>query len=175
MGNQFRTSPQQTETRCMSPAEAAALDLEEPNWRERFESHIRPWPNAPRGLAEEWAFELTLKDWRRFHGTPVWVDGQEKNQPASATDAMVALAKEQIFPPRRLLQETPRDGQTGYQHDDHMWLQIAGEPWRIVGIEDRTLMLRKAFETTERQIDLNKAKWGAYVEAAAGLLAAMSG
>lgn len=156
----------------MSPAEASAIDIEEPDWRERFAAHCAKYPHSP--CATEWGYEAVLRDWRRFHGSPVWVDGQEKNQPASATDAMIALAKEQIFPPRRLLQETPRDGQTGYQHDDHCWFQLAGEQWRIVGIEDHMLMLRKAFETTEKQIDLNKAKWEKYVEAAAGVLGAMT-
>lgn len=155
----------------MSPAEAAAIDIEEPDWRVRYAAHCARYPDS--GCADEWGYEETLKDWRRFHGAPVWVDGEEKKQPANAIDGMIALAHLKIYAPRRLLQETPRDGQTGYQHDDHCWLQIASEQWRIVGIEDKTLMLQKMFETEGKQIDLNKAKWDKYIEAATAVLETM--
>jgi hypothetical protein len=155
----------------LSPAEAGAIELEEPNWRERFTTHCDRWPQS--SCADEWGYEATLKDWRRFHATPVFVDGQEKKQPAPAIDGMIALAKLRLFAPRRLLQETPRDGATGYQFDDHMWLQVAGEQWRIVGVEDRTLILKLMFAGEEKQIDLSKAKWGRYVENAAAMLEAM--
>ena len=39
------------------PAEAAAIELEEPDWQERFETHFARWPKLPRYLAENEAFE----------------------------------------------------------------------------------------------------------------------
>jgi hypothetical protein len=149
----------------MTPAEASAIDFEEPDWRERFEEHCLRWPQLPRWQQEDRAFEETLRDWRRFHWTPIG----DKRQPADAVKAIIALAELRIFPPRFTINDVPRDGMTGYQHDDHCWLQIAGEQWRIVAIEDRTLLLERMDGET-KQIDLNKAKWTKYCEAAAATL-----
>jgi hypothetical protein len=58
-----------------------------------------------------------------------------------------------------------------------MWMSYAGEQWRITGIEDRMLHLEKMwFEEKERetkQIDLNRARWDKYTEAAVAVLEAM--
>ena len=162
----------------MSPAEAGAVELEEPNWRERFEDHCLRWPKLPRYLQEDSAFEATLSDWRRFHFTwlEVEINGkvQLKHKPASAIDGMVALAKLKILPPRSLIKDVPRDGATGYQADDHMWLSIAGEQWRITAIEDRIIILERTLEDKPetKQIDLTKAKWTKYVEAACAVIEA---
>ena len=86
----------------VSPAEAAAVELEEPDWKERFEAHIARWPKLPRYLAENEAFEQTLKEWRRFHA----VD----NKPAIAYEGMVALARLKILPPRSLIKDIERTG-----------------------------------------------------------------
>lgn len=148
----------------MSPAEAGAIELEEPDWRERFEAHALRWPRLPRYLAEDNAFEATMKDWRRFHRV-------EKQTP-SAVEAMIALAILNIYPPRFLIKDVPRTDDMGYQQDEHMWLSIRGEQWRITGVEDRILHLEKRYEDKPEtmQIDLNRAKWGKYVEAATALL-----
>lgn len=159
----------------MSPAEAGALEFEEPDWRERFEEHCRRWPKWPRYLAEDSAFESTLKDWRLFHATTVEVNGEMKRRPAGAVEAMIALAGLRIFPPRNLIKDVPRDGKC-YEPDvgdDHMWLQIAGRAWRIVGVESRMLLLDSFGES--KQIDLNKAKWEKYTEAALAAMAAARG
>ena len=152
-----------------SPAEAGAIDIEEPDWREVFEEECAQW-NLPCELAEDNAFEATMRRWRRFHATPI--EGSDRRMPALAIDAMVALAGLRIFPPRFTIKDVPRDGVTGYQADDHCWLQIAGEQWRIVGIEDRMLLLERMDGET-KQIDLNKAKWAKYTEAAVAMLDAM--
>ena len=102
----------------------------------------------------------------------VWIDGQAKVDPASAVDAMMALARLGIVAPRSLLEERAALG-LGCQHDDHTWLQYDGEQWRIVGIEDGMLCLKKMFTNQEKQIDLTKAKWTNYTAAAVKVLEAM--
>lgn len=161
----------------MSPAEAGAIELEEPDWRERFEEHILRWPKLPRWLAEDNAFEAVLTDWRRFHWTPIEVDGQAKKAPAGATEAIIALAKLGIMAPRSAWVETPRTNATGYQCDDHMWLSIAGEQWRITGVEARMLCLQKGFQADveTKQINLTTAKWESHNAAAVELLEALRG
>ena len=162
----------------MSPAEAGAVDLEEPNWRERFEEHCLRWPKLPRYLQEDLAFEATLSDWRKFHFTwlEVEINGKVelKHKPAPAAEGMVALAKLKIFPPRSLIKDVPHGNGTGHQYDDHMWLSIAGEQWRVTAIEDRIMILERAFEDAPevKQIDLTKAKWNKYVEAACAVIEA---
>ena len=69
----------------VSPAEARAVEYEEPDWRERFETHCARWPRLPRYLQEDSAFEATMRDWRRWHATD--------DKPAGAVEAMIALAK----------------------------------------------------------------------------------
>jgi hypothetical protein len=137
----------------MSPAEAAAI-IDEPDWIQRF------WDCG----SGEFAFELVLKEWRRWHWTPVMVNGVEKKNPASATEGIIALAEIGVTPPRSL----PRS--EGYQYDDHMFLMSEGREWRIVGVEDKTLILRS--DGDEWQIDLSRAKWDKYVDAATAALAA---
>lgn len=159
----------------MNPAEAGAIDYEEPDWRERFEEHCARYPRLPRYLQEDSAFEATLQDWRRFHATPI-SDG--KHVPAGATEAIIALAQIKIMAPRSAWIEIPHgDAVEGYQHDDHLWLSIAGEQWRITEISDRMLHLeRMTFEGTDReqkQIDLSRAKWTGYIEAAIAVLKSM--
>jgi hypothetical protein len=159
----------------MTPFEAGQIEFEEPDWPERFEDHCLRWPNLPRYLAEDSAFEATLTDWRRFHGTPIVVEGKTKTKPAPAVDGMIALAKLRIFPPRNLIKDVPRDGVAGFQADDHMWLSIAGEQWRITAIEDRMLLLERGFSDAPetKQIDLGRAKWDKYIEAAVSMLEAI--
>jgi hypothetical protein len=154
----------------MTPAEAGAFEFEEPDWRERFAEHCQRWSRLPQELAESEAFEATLADWRRFHWTPIEVDGKKKRQPAGAVEAMVALAALRIFPPRFTIKDVPRDNATGYQADDHMWLSIAGEQWRITAVENRMLILERFMGDDSRpetkQIDLTKAKWAKHTDAA---------
>ena len=148
----------------LSPAEAAAVELEEPDWKERFEAHIARWPKLPRYLAENEAFEQTLKEWRRFHA----VD----NKPAIAYEGMIALARLKILPPRSLIKDIERTGACFQdQHDSQMWLTMSQRAWRIVAIESRVLFLESFGEQT--QVDLNRAKWEKYCEKAAEALEAM--
>lgn len=137
----------------MSPKEAGAL-LEEPDWAQLFKD---------RG-GDEFAFENLMLAWRRWHWTPVLVDGVEKKKPAGATEAMIALAKIGVMPPRTLLGD-------GYQYNDHMFLMSEGREWRIVGVEDKTMVLTS--DGAQWQIDLSRAKWEKYSEAAAAALEAM--
>lgn len=158
----------------MSPAEAGALDFIEPDWRAAFEEECARKPDWPRYLQELDAFEAVLSRWRRFHHT-----GDEPGQriPAPAIDGIVALAKLGILSPRSSARDVPRDGTIGYQCDEHMWLSIAGEQWRIAAIEDRMLLLEKmTFDSNQpetRQIDLNRADWSRHQEAALAILDAM--
>lgn len=141
----------------VSPAEASAIELEEPNWPTRFEEHCGRWPKLPRYLQEDSAFEATLVDWRRWHA----VDGKT----AAAADGMVALAKLKIFPPRNLIKDVPRDGELfEEQHDAHCWMTMSQRAWRVLGIEDKMLLLDSFGERT--QVDLSKAKWEKYLDKA---------
>jgi hypothetical protein len=160
----------------VTPREAGEVEIDEPDWRERFEEHCLSWPKLPRYLQEANAFERTLKDWRRHHFTWIEVDGEPKHQPAGAIEAMVALAKLKIMPPRSTWRDIPHnDVVEGYQYDDHMWLSIAGEQWRITAIEDRILILEKGFQTDReiKQINLKTARWDKHIEAAVAVLEAM--
>jgi hypothetical protein len=159
----------------LNPKEAGAVEIEEPDWRERFETHTLRWPKLPRYLAEDSAFEATLQDWRRFHFAWGEVDGKAKRIFPDAPAGCVALAKLGIMPPRFLIKDVPRADIGGYQADDHMWLSIKQEQWKIIGIEDRILHLEKRFEDKPQtmQIDLTKAKWTKYVESAVAVLDAM--
>jgi hypothetical protein len=160
----------------MSPFEAGQVDIEEPNWLEVFEENKKRWPRLPDYLACDSAFEAVLKRWRRFHSTPIVVNGEDKRQPAPAIDGIVALAELRIFPPRFTIKDVPRTDDGGYQQDDHCWLSISGEQWRITAIEDKMLLLEKGFEDepATMQIDLSKAKWTKYIEAAVSVLEALN-
>lgn len=152
----------------MSPADAAAILIEEPDWRALFEEQCARWPKLPRYLAEDSAFPEVLRQWRKFHWSPIEIRGELKKLPAGAVEAIVALAKLGVMPPRSAWNDIPRDGETGYQSDDHMWLSISQEQWRIVAIEDRVLHLQKGFQADveRKQIDLTQAKWDKYCDAA---------
>jgi hypothetical protein len=146
----------------LSPADAAAL-TEEPNWRELWEKLK---------VADD-GFEAILTQWRRWH----WIPGDEYRDehgqmrvqkiPASAVSAIIALAALGIMPirsidwPHSLFED---------ELDAHCWLVTEGRAWRILGIEDKTLFLDSFGET--RQIDLARAKWDKYCEAAAAVLEA---
>lgn len=161
----------------MTTAEASAIEYEEPDWWALFDQECARFPNLPRYLQEDEAFPEVMRQWRRWHWTPVDVDGQAKKMPAGAVEAMIALAKIKIMPPRSTRNDIPHSSVAeGYQHDDHMWLSIAGEQWRIAAVESRMLCLEKmtfdgSVET--RQIDLSKAKWDGYIIAATAVLDAM--
>jgi hypothetical protein len=154
----------------MTPAEAAAVVYEEPDWRERFEAHVRRWPKLPKYLCEDSAFEATLRDWRRFHFTWGEVDGKPARIFPESSAGCIALAQLRIFPPRFLIKDVPRTDEMGYQQDDHMWLSINQEQWRVTGVEDQTLHLQKDKQTM--QIDLNRARWDKYIVAAVEVLGA---
>jgi hypothetical protein len=156
----------------MSPAEAGALELEEPDWRERFEEHAQTFPKLPDYLAWDSAFERTLRDWRRWHGTDVVVKGEKKRQPAPAPDGMVALAILRIFPARMLAQHMPIGGEPyEEQHDAQMWLTMSQRAWRVVAIEDKTMILDSFGEQT--QVDLSRAKWEKHTDKAVEALMAL--
>jgi hypothetical protein len=157
----------------VTPREAGQVELEEPDWRERFEEHANRWPKLPPYLAWDNAFEAVMREWRQFHFTWVELGGKAKRNPAGATEAMIALARLKIFPARFLIKDVPRTDACGYQADEHMWLSIRQEQWRITGVEDRMLCLEKRFEDKPEtmQIDLAKAKWTKYCDAAAAALA----
>jgi hypothetical protein len=157
----------------VTPREAGEAELEEPAWRAVFEEECQRWPKLPRYLAEDNAFESTMRRWRQFHFTWIEFGGKAKRQPAGATEAMIALARLKIFPARFLIKDVPREKFGGYQADEHMWLSIRQEQWRITGVEDHMLCLEKRFEDKPEtmQIDLAKAKWTKYCEAAAASLA----
>lgn len=148
----------------VSPAEAAAIEYEEPDWKVRFEEHCARWPRLPRYLQEDSAFEATMRDYRKWHA--------KDKIPAPAFDAMVALSVLGIMPPRNLIKDVKRDGVCfEEQHDNHMWLTMSQRAWRIIAVEDKTLVLDSFGEQT--QIDLSRAKWAKYIEKAAEALEAL--
>jgi hypothetical protein len=154
--------------------DAGNVWLEEPDWREFFEVQTQRWPRLPRYLQEDSAFEATLQAWRKHHFTWVARNNKAVRSPASAAEAMIALAKLRIFPPRFLHKDVPRTDECGFQCDDHMWLSIRQEQWRITAIEDRMLHLEKGFgdKPETMQIDLGRARWAKYIEAAIAVLEA---
>jgi hypothetical protein len=161
----------------MTPREAGEIELEEPDWHEVFERECARWPRLPRYLQEYSAFESTLQQWRRFHFVWKELDGKAKRYPATAQEGVIGLAKLGIMPPRFLGQDIPRTEATGHQSDDHCWLSVNQEQWRIVGVEDKMLCLEKGFEDKPEtmQIDLSKARWNKYVAAATIVLDTLQG
>jgi hypothetical protein len=155
----------------MTPKEAGAIDFEEPDWRARFAAH---GGDSPQWFAQERAFEAVLREWRRFHFIWVELERKAKRQPASAPEGIVALAQLGIMPPRFTVKDVPRTDETGFQCDDHMWLSIAGEQWRIAAVEDRILCLERGFDDKPetRQINLATAKWQKHIQAALDVLKA---
>ena len=139
----------------MSPAEAAAI-TEEPDWVQVFKD---------RGSTES-AFENLLIAWRKWHFTPL-DDGRKKMAPS--VEAVIALAILGIMPPRTLPDRPP--GLFEEQIDNHCWFVSEGRAWRILGIEDKMLMLNSFGD--EWQIDLSRAKWEKYCEAWAAALEAL--
>jgi hypothetical protein len=135
----------------MSPAEAVAI-TEEPNW-------IALW--ATLKVADD-GYEVLLMKWRRWHH--VVVDEQKRLAPS--IDGMIALAEMGIMP----VHTHRPPGMFAEQIDAHCWLVSQGRAWRIRGIEDKTLMLDSFGE--QWQIDLSRAKWEKYCEAAAAVLEA---
>ena len=150
----------------LSPAEATAVEYEEPDWNERFETHCARWPKLPRYLAEDGAFERTLIDWRRWHA----VD----NKPAAAIDGMIALAKLQIMPPRNLIRDNERTSVCFQEQvDDH----IRGPRCRSArgaSSRSRTEPCCWILSASKTQVDLSRAKWEKYCEKAAEALSAMA-
>jgi hypothetical protein len=157
----------------VSPAEAAAIEYEEPDWEARFARHMDRFgtvaqllstPTQVRLANEDKAFEATLKDWRRWHA----ID----DKPATAYEGMLALLALNIMPPRSLIGDIERTSACfREQFDDHMWLTMSQRAWRIITVESRTLFLESFGEQT--QVDLSRAKWEKYCEKAAEALEAM--
>jgi hypothetical protein len=145
----------------MNAAEARAIELEEPDWAERFQLKVELCCLPTRELCEEWAFEQTIRDYRRFHFT--WLE-DGKRKPLDATSAVIALAKLRIFPPRSRVRNDQRTDKL-YEPDigdDHCWLQVAGRAYRIEAIESNTLFLDSFGD--KLSIDLERARWKGYVD-----------
>ena len=142
----------------MSPAEAAAI-TQEPDWVQVFKDRS----------STEMAFENLLLEWRKWHWTPL-DDGRKKM--ASSVDGVIALALLGIMPPRTLPDRPP--GLFEEQIDGQCWFVSEGRAWRVLGIEDKMLMLNSFGE--ERQIGLEPAsKWTKYCELHAAALEALRG
>ena len=139
----------------MSPAEASAI-TEEPDWVQMFA--------GPR-LDQRSAFENLLIEWRKWHFTPL-DDGRKRMAPS--VDGVIALAILGIMPPRTL--DRP-PGLFEDQVDDQCWFVSEGRSWRILGIEDKMLMLNSFGD--EKQIDLTRAKWDSYCAHHAAVLEAL--
>ena len=71
----------------MTPAEIDASPTE-PDWPAQW---------AILQCADD-GFTAILRQWRRWHWTPIEVDGQLKKKPAGATDGIIALALLGIMP-----------------------------------------------------------------------------
>jgi hypothetical protein len=141
----------------MSPAEAAE-SLDEPNWPELW-SHLQ---------AADDGFETLLRRWREHHFTPIEINGVLKKKMAPSVDGVIALARLGLMPLTRVTERPP--GAFEEQVDAHCWFLSQGRAWRVLGIEDRMLCLNSFGE--EKQIDLTRAKWDKYCEAAAAALEA---
>jgi hypothetical protein len=99
----------------MTPAEIDA-SVEEPNW-------IAQW--AILQCADD-GFDAILRQWRRWHWTPIEVDGEMKKKPAGRVDGIIGLALQGIT--AFTVEREPFEE----QHDDHMWLLAKGRAWRIL-------------------------------------------
>jgi hypothetical protein len=137
----------------VTPAEVAA-SLDEPDW-------IAQWELLK--VADD-GFEALLTQYRKWHWTPI--EGSDKKQAAPPTDAIIALAQLGVMPPRSLTERRPCPFEA--QVDAHCWLVSKGRAWRIWKILDGWLILNSFGE--EWHIDLKKAKWESYVEAASAAL-----
>jgi hypothetical protein len=148
----------------MTPAEAGAVLLEEPDWQERLAEIMGDRlddKKYPYELVQEDAFEQLLREYRRFHFT--WGD-DGKRYPMPADKACIALAGLRIFPPRSIIKDVSRDGQC-YEPDlgdNHMWLTINQRAWRIVAVESGTLFLDSFGEAM--QIEANHPGWAKYID-----------
>jgi len=160
----------------VTPAEAGAILLEEPNWRDRFEEIVAQWRQTepsryPIELRLNDAFEQLLREYRRFHFT--WLE-DGKRMPMAATPAIIALACLRIFPPRSRMKNLARDGlHFKEQIDDHCWLQVAGRAWRIEAIESKVIFLESFGE--HMQLDVSRVKWDNYIKKAVASLDAVWG
>ena len=141
----------------MSPAEAAE-SLDEPNWSELW---------ATLKVADD-GFEVLLRKWREWHFTPIEIDGVWKKKMAPSVDGVIALAQLGIMAHSGLTERSP--GAFEEQVDAMCWFVSQGRAWRVLGIEDHMLMLNSFGD--EKQIDLSRAKWDKYCEAAAAALEA---
>lgn len=144
----------------MTPAEAGAIIVHEPDWAEEFEREkdLTPAQGAP-WYRDRDAFERVLRAYRKYHHT-----GQAPNRmPIDATTAIIALAKMGITPERFLQFVTSEQ----LQIDEHCWL-INERAWRITAIEDRVIHLDSFGDL--KQIDMNAVKWDKYVEARVAIL-----
>ena len=141
----------------MSPAEVAE-SLDEPNWSELW---------AALKVADD-GFETLLRKWREWHFTPTEIDGVPKKKMAPSVDGVIALAQLGIMAHSGLTERPP--GAFEEQVDAMCWFVSQGRTWRVLGIEDHMLMLNSFGD--EKQIDLSRAKWDKYCEAAAAALKA---
>jgi hypothetical protein len=144
----------------MTPREAGAIDLVEPDWRQRFAEHCARFEPHLADLA----FQITLADWRKLHATLL---PNGKRKPADAVDAVIALAALGVMPPRSLVADVPRGGLLHQeQHDDHCWIISfsEGRAWRITGIEDGILSLDSFGET--KTLELTPSQWARHHTAA---------
>jgi hypothetical protein len=140
----------------VSPAEAAA-SLEEPDWVAQWEI-LREADDG---------FEALLRQWRRWHWSPVETDdGVKMKAPAPALEGIIALAQLGIMPPRRLKDRPP--GSFEEQIDDHMWIVSKNRAWRITDVEGPVMKLNSFGDIWE--INLSRANWDAYVAGASAAL-----
>jgi hypothetical protein len=138
----------------VSPA-AAAESLDEPDWVEQWRI-LR--------VADD-GFDTLLGQWRRWHWTPVEVDGRLKKRPAGATEGIIALAQMGIMPPA--IHENALTALLE-QIDAHCWLVSKDRAWRIIERDGDTLRLNSFGDIWE--INMARAKWDDYVAKAAAAL-----
>ena len=156
----------------MSPADAAAILIEEPDWRALFEEQCARWPKLPRYFQEDSAFPEVMRQWRKFH----WI--ADRNQGRAQEDAgwrgrgdyrarqawhhAAALAWNDI----------PRDGETGYQPTTTCGSRSARSSGASSRSKTASCICRRVFQADveQKQIDLVQAKWDKYTIAAVELL-----
>jgi hypothetical protein len=121
-----------------------------------------------------------MTEWRRFHFE--WRGDQRFKAPQA--DAVIALAKLGIMPPRSLdpdpdnpdLSKLPQPGLLkDLQHDAHCWVNFEASAWKVRAIEDGVLHLWHGWRPKVEiwSIDLNQytpAQWARYCEKAAAML-----
>ena len=137
----------------------AAESLEEPNWAELWK----------RLQAADDGFETLLRRWREWNFTPIEINGVWKKKMAPSVDGVIALARLGLMPLRSSPDRPP--GLVRGADRCSLLVPVARAAHGASWASRTTCCCLNCFGE-EKQIDLSRAKWDKYCEAAAAALEA---